>query len=292
VVVDRSRAEEQLRSDLLVGRTPGHEPGDLPFLGGELVAELGAEVRGLAGGAQLGRRALGPGPGAEAFERVQRDSGLTALDRAEAAADVPRLAALPDVQGRPSGPAPSPDGRALQTMVTVDLGANGWKRAADVTERMREIVGDGAPGLAVHVTGPLGFAADSADAFDGIDSTLRYATIAVVVGILLITYRSPVLWILPVLSAGAALTVAQATVYVLARHAGLTVTAQSAGILTVLVMGAATDYALLLTARYREELRRHVDRRTAMAVALRRAAPAAPLRSTSTCSARPGTTGR
>jgi RND superfamily putative drug exporter len=203
-----------------------------------------------------------------------RDGGLTALDRAKAAADVPRLAAVRGVQGRPSGPAPSPDGSALQTVITVDLGANGWKRAADVADRMRVIAGGGAPGLAVDVTGPLGFAADSADAFDGIDSTLLYATIAVVVGILLITYRSPVLWILPVLSAGVALTVAQATVYWLARHAGLTVTAQSAGILTVLVMGAGTDYALLLTARYREELRRHADRRTAMAVALRRAAPA------------------
>jgi RND superfamily putative drug exporter len=202
-----------------------------------------------------------------------RDGGLTAPDRAKAAADVPRLAALRGVQGRPSGPAPSPDGTALQTVVTVDLGANGWKRAADVADRMREIAG-GAPGLAVHVTGPLGYAADSADAFDGIDSTLLYATIAVVVGILLVTYRSPVLWVLPVLSAGVALTLAQATVYLLARHAGLTVTAQSAGILTVLVMGAGTDYALLLTARYREELRRHADRRTAMAVALRRAAPA------------------
>ncbi len=91
--------------------------------------------------------------------------------------------------------------------------------------------------------------------------------------LLLITYRSPVLWLMPVLSAGVALATAQGLIYLLARH-GLTVNAQSAGILLVLVFGAGTDYALLLTARYREELRRHEDRHEAMAVALRRAGPA------------------
>jgi RND superfamily putative drug exporter len=96
----------------------------------------------------------------------------------------------------------------------------------------------------------------------------------VVVLILLLTYRSPVLWILPVISAGVALTTAQAVIYLLAKHAGLVVNAQSAGILTVLVFGAGTDYALLLVARYREELRRHENRHEAMAVALHRAGPA------------------
>ena len=76
------------------------------------------------------------------------------------------------------------------------------------------------------------------------------------------------------LSVGAALITAEAVIYLLAAHAGLTVNAQSAGILDVLVFGAGTDYALLLTARYREELRRHADRHEAMAVAIRRAGPA------------------
>ena len=71
----------------------------------------------------------------------------------------------------------------------------------------------------------------------------------------------------------AALFTAEALIYLLARHAGLVVNAQSAGILTVLVFGAGTDYALLLVARYREELRRHEDRHEAMALALHRAGP-------------------
>src|SRR6185437_3589796 len=110
-------------------------------------------------------------------------------------------------------------------------------------------------------------------AFSGIDGVLLYATIAVVVILLLLTYRSPVLWLLPLTSAGLALTVAEGVVYLLAKG-GLTVNAQSAGILTVLVFGAGTDYALLLVARYREELRRHEDRHAAMAEALHRAGPA------------------
>ena len=92
--------------------------------------------------------------------------------------------------------------------------------------------------------------------------------------ILLITYRSPVLWLLPVISSGVALITAEAVIYLLAAHAGLTVNAQSAGILYVLVFGASTDYALLIVARYREELRRHDRRHPAMAEALRRAGPA------------------
>ena len=94
-----------------------------------------------------------------------------------------------------------------------------------------------------------------------------------VIVLLLLTYRSPVLWLLPIISAGVALTVAEAVIYLLTKH-GLTVNGQSGGILVVLVLGASTDYALLLVARYREELRRHEDRHEAMAVALRRAGPA------------------
>ncbi|MGH3500753.1 MAG: MMPL family transporter, partial [Nocardioidaceae bacterium] len=115
---------------------------------------------------------------------------------------------------------------------------------------------------------------DSAKAFKGIDGKLLYSTIGVVIIILLLTYRSPTLWLFPVISAGVALLTAQGVIYLIAKYAGVVVNSQSAGILTVLVFGAGTDYALLLVARYREELRRHHDRHEAMAVALHRAGPA------------------
>jgi len=204
----------------------------------------------------------------------ERSSGLTSADQQKIASDAAKFGQLGDLDGKVVGPVPSVDGSAAQVIVPLDLGAEGWNRAGTIVSSIKQTASDGANGMAVYVTGPAGNAADSIKAFEGIDSTLLYGTIAVVVVILLFTYRSPVLWLLPVISAGVALTVAQAVIYLLARDAGLTVNAQSAGILTVLVFGAGTDYALLLVARYREELRRHVDRHEAMAVALHRAGPA------------------
>jgi putative drug exporter of the RND superfamily len=204
-----------------------------------------------------------------------RPSGITAADKAKAADDAARFASVPGaVRAQITGPVPAADGRAIQTVVPVDLGKDGWNAASPAADSLRAIANSGADGLAVHITGPLGTAADSNDAFSGIDGPLLYAALGVVIVLLLVTYRSPVLWVLPVASAGVALVGAQALIYLMARHAGLTVNAMSAGILNVLVFGAGTDYALLLIARYREELRRHADRHEAMAVALRRAGPA------------------
>ena len=125
----------------------------------------------------------------------------------------------------------------------------------------------------MHITGPVGYAADSSEAFSGIDGKLLYSAMGRHRHPAL-TYRSPILWLVPVISAGTALFVAQGVIYFLADAQSLTVNAQSSGILTVIVFGAGNDYALLLVARYREELRRHEDRHEAMAFALHRAGPA------------------
>ncbi|HXP58347.1 MAG TPA: MMPL family transporter, partial [Streptosporangiaceae bacterium] len=203
-----------------------------------------------------------------------RPSGLTSADKAKAAADRARFAGVTGVvRAQLAGPIVSQDGKAIETLVPVNLGSQGWNKASDTATSLRTIARAGAAGMSVYITGPLGSAADSANSFKGIDGTLLIATLAVVIVLLLITYRSPTLWLFPVISAGIALVSAEALIYLLAR-AGLTVNAQSAGILYVLVFGAGTDYALLLTARYREELRRHEDRHEAMALALRRAGPA------------------
>ncbi len=202
----------------------------------------------------------------------QRQSGITAADVRKATADARSFAALPAVDGRVTGPVVSRDHRAIATTVGADLGFN-----ADFGKfvgNMRATASRGDPGLTVALTGPAASAADQLKIFKGIDSTLLYATLAVVILLLLVTYRSPILWLLPILSAGVALTFAEAVIYLLTQHANLTVNGQSGGILVVLVLGAGTDYALLLVARYREELRRHEDRHEAMAEALRRAGPA------------------
>lgn len=203
-----------------------------------------------------------------------RETGLTPQDLAQVSADVAAFNALDTLDGEVTGPIPSEDGQAAQVVVPLDLGSEGWNLAADAVADLRATAEDGADGMEVYVTGPAGQAADSSKAFEGIESTLLYAAAAVVVVILLLTYRSPVLWLLPLITAGVALTVSQAVIYVIADSTSLTVNAQSAGILTVLVFGAGTDYALLLVARYREELRRHDNRHEAMSLALHRAAPA------------------
>lgn len=208
-----------------------------------------------------------------------RDSGLTAQDRTEIAEDVSQLKQLRDhgiIGEQTRGPVfdRQPDPRAAQVFVPIMMDEEGWERISPAVESIRDDVGTGGDGLSVHITGPGGTSADFAEAFEGIDSTLLFAAMTVVIVMLLITYRSLTLLLVPLIAVVCALFTSQALIYVLAEHAGLTVNGQSAGILTVLVFGAGTDYALLLVARYREELRRHEDRHEAMALALHRAGPA------------------
>ncbi|MET7700199.1 MMPL family transporter [Streptomyces sp. NPDC005485] len=208
-----------------------------------------------------------------------RADGLTTKDRQQIAQDVQQVKALHDhgIRGAETrGPvydrkvAP----RAAQIYVPITMDAQGWQRIAPAVDSIRDQVGKGGGGLAVHITGPGGTSADFSKAFEGIDTTLLFSAMTVVIVMLLFTFRSPTLIFVPLLGVVAALFTAQALIYLLAKHAGLTVNGQSAGILTVLVFGAGTDYALLLVARYREELRRHEDRHEAMALALNRAGPA------------------
>ena len=123
--------------------------------------------------------------------------------------------------------------------------------------------------LTTHVTGFGGIFADLFGAFGSIDSTLLLTTLVVVSLILIVVYRSPLLWILPLFTAVTALSLAGTIVYYLAKAGTIDLNGQSQGILSVLVLGAATDYALLLIARYREELHHHESRFESMRIALR-----------------------
>ena len=125
------------------------------------------------------------------------------------------------------------------------------------------------PGLEAHVAGPAGLFADFGAAFKGIDGVLLLVTGIIVLVILILVYRSPILPFVVLGSAAFALTVANGAVYLLARNDLITLTGQSQGILDVLVLGAGTDYALLLVSRYREELRRYPSRFEAIRVAWR-----------------------
>ena len=184
----------------------------------------------------------------------------------------PNAAKALAAQGKPVPTLLSEDREVGYLYLTFNFGKNGWNDIPAAADEIRDIAT--IDGVTVHLAGFGGQAADSAEAFEGLDTNLLFITLLVVIVILLLTYRSPTLWLLPIISAMFAYTVSAGVVYLLAKYADLTVNGQSQAILTILVIGAGTDYALLLVARYREELRRHDDRHEAMAFALHRAAPA------------------
>ena len=200
----------------------------------------------------------------------ERESGITAADRTLATQQLAEVRAVPKVVSV-TPLIPSQDGRALQAVVQL-AGTDGME-LTDAANAVRDEV-QGSDGLSAYLTGPAGLLADLIAAFEGIDSTLLLVTGAVVIVILLLVYRSPVLWIFPLLSVGFGYALAGGLVYLLANKDVLTLNGQSQGILTVLVFGAGTDYALLIIARFREELRRYEDKYDAMRAALRGAGPA------------------
>ncbi|WP_260474733.1 MMPL family transporter [Streptomyces sp. WAC 05379] len=176
------------------------------------------------------------------------------------------LTGSPGVAGEVSPAIPAEDGQALEGVVPLrpDLG----DELAGTLDRVRAAA-ERVPGTTVQLAGPAATQADLSDAFAGIDGLLLAVALAVVLVILLLVYRSLLLPLVIIVGSVFALGVACAVVYVLADHDVVRVDGQVQGILSILVIGAATDYALLLTARYREELARRADRFTAMAAALR-----------------------
>ncbi|NUO36552.1 MAG: MMPL family transporter [Dermatophilaceae bacterium] len=167
----------------------------------------------------------------------------------------------------------SDDGSAALAVVPVaaESATETSKSVADIRSTAEQGLPDG---VTAQVTGPAAIEADLAKVFDGANTRLLIATASVVALLLVITYRSPVLWLVPLVVVG----VADRLSAVVATHVlsvfDLVWDESTIGILSVLVFGAGTDYALLLISRYRDELRRHDDRREAMSLALRRTAEA------------------
>jgi RND superfamily putative drug exporter len=214
----------------------------------------------------------------EAIVVFARDNGrLTPADQAAIASARGAVAGLAGhVAGlaAPGAPQPSADGKAAAFSADITSQRNSGGTERDAVRAIRDAIAGPtarAPaGLASAVTGP---AAVDADTSAGNQQTVLLLTALIIVAvILLLVYRSPILWLLPLLGAVGAIVVAQAAAHGLA-NAGLTVSTLSADILIVLVFGAASDYALLLVHRYREELRHHATTEGAMATALRATLP-------------------
>jgi RND superfamily putative drug exporter len=208
----------------------------------------------------------------------RRAGGLTARDRAEIARDV---AELNRITARYDNTTPFGEPEVSRDATTAIVrnqikGTGEGSGIIDPVQDYREAVseeGRAPPGLEVKVAGPAGLSADAIEVFEGINSTLLTAAMGLVIFLLILIYRSPVFWFFPILAVGFAEVATRSFGYGL-TELGVTVNEQSSSIMSVLVIGAGTDYALLLVARYREELRRHEDRHQAMQIALRRAGPA------------------
>ncbi|MEU5581224.1 MMPL family transporter [Streptomyces huasconensis] len=214
-------------------------------------------------------------PGGEATELVlvyHRDSGLTAADRETAGKQVAEIAGAHELVAEPKG-VPSKDGTTLMYPVaTTEPGQDEEKRDALVGD-VRDIArGEG--GLSVDVGGNGALDTDASEVYNSLDGPLLYTTAGVVALLLILIYRSPFLWLVPLAVAGIADYFAMAAAYGLNQAFGTAVSGQSAGVMTILVFGAGTDYALLLVARYREELRRIEQPYDAMVAALRGCGPA------------------
>ena len=216
---------------------------------------------------------LNPATNAQAFEKVNQYSA-TLLSKTLPETGKPLSTYF--AQGVPLTPIPSADGKAILInaqldFAVADANVDGEPVFPKIIEFIREDMEKEftSAGITTHVTGPAGLFADLFEAFGSIDTRLLQTTLIVVAIILIVVYRSPVLWILPLFTAASALGIATMIVYYLAREDIIDLNGQTQGILDVLVLGAATDYALLLIARYREELHHHQSRFDAMRIALR-----------------------
>ena len=182
------------------------------------------------------------------------------------------------VPGQPRGYAPfvgpicSPDGKAA-LLISYVRGDGESDTLLEPVAYWRDTVSDPRGELEVKVTGGAGYAADAIEVFENINGTLLLAASALVMFLLILIYRSPVFLFIPLAAVLFAELLSQTLGYALAQ-AGVTINGQSSSIMSILVLGAGTDYALLIVARYREELHRVEDKYVAMRAALRSAGPA------------------
>ena len=194
--------------------------------------------------------------GVPAIVVVESSQALTRAQQGDIRGAADALRNVPGVL-EVSPPIPSEDGRAVEVVALVDSTVD----TGDAVEKLRdELAGTVPEGLSTAVTGPAGLVADLSAAFAGIDGLLLGVALVAVLVILVVVYRSPLLPLLVLLTSVAALSGAILAVYALARHGVIDLSGQTQGIMSIVVIGAATDYGLLYTSRFREALH-HTDSR-------------------------------
>ncbi|MFD0418438.1 MMPL family transporter [Streptomyces sp. NPDC127108] len=219
-------------------------------------------------------------PGGETTELVlvyHRDGGLSAADRKTAADQAAAVAREFKLVATPTGVASKDGSTLMYPVASTAPGTDEEKRDTFVND-VRDVVkapgGSDSDGLKVDVGGSGALATDASEVYGSLDGPLLYTTVAVVAILLILIYRSPLLWLVPLVVAGVANYLSMGVAYGLNQAFDTSVSGQSSGIMTILVFGAGTDYALLIVSRYREELRRIERPYDAMRTALRGCGPA------------------
>src|SRR5687768_17196903 len=222
----------------------------------------------------------------ERFPGVVPDGAKAASGGQESGRDGGAASGGPQGCGRPTTPIPgqpadyapfvgpicSPDGKAA--IVTAYLKGNGdGDRILDPVDAWRDQVSDPGGDLEVKITGGAGYAADAIKVFENINGTLLLAAFTLVIVLLILIYRSPIFLFIPLAAVMFAEILSRSVGYGLSEL-GVTINGQSSSIMSILVLGAGTDYALLIVARYREELHRSEERHEAMRAAMASAGPA------------------
>lgn len=277
---------ERLRG-LIVGRWSATVAAVLLLLGIAMIAMVGQAERDARVDDQLprGYDSTRAAQLAEALPRADSSAAVgvfTTRDESRLTPDqlagIEELVAgleVPDLTAPGSQPVvvPSEDGQAALTVL--EVASADTTVLADVVPALRDRLDEGSPrGVRAEVTGPAAVRADLAAVFDGANVRLLAVTATVVAVLLVITYRSPLLWMVPLLVVGVADQAATAAATRVLVGLSVPWDESTTGILSVLVFGAGTNYALLLISRYRDELHRHADRYEAMRLALRRTAEA------------------
>ncbi|MGW3725164.1 MMPL family transporter [Streptomyces sp. NPDC000851] len=214
-------------------------------------------------------------PGGEATSIVvvyHRDGGLTEADRTTAADQIAQVDGDFDLSAEPQA-VTSQDGTTVMYPVSTTAPGQDDEARDDFVAGVRDIT-RGGDGLDVKVGGPDAISTDAREVYGSLGGPLLYTTAAIVAILLVLIYRSPFLWLVPLIVAGIGDFMSMGVAYGLHELFGTTISSQSSSVMTILAFGAGTDYALLIVARYREELRRVVHPYDAMRAALRGCGPA------------------
>jgi RND superfamily putative drug exporter len=253
---------------VLIGGNPAAGTAPQSMIVGSDSAKVDALARQFPGGNQAPLIVVVSRADGAVLDSVEVNAANEACDRT-------RALTKPDQPGAVTPPVlVSADGKAAIGVVLISADMSGL-RLNDMVAALRTAADNGLPtGLVAHLTGGPAFGADIANAFTDANVTLLAVTASVVALLLIATYRSPVLWLTPLLVIAFADRVSASVGTAVASLTGLSFDGATSGITSVLVFGAGTNYALLLISRYRQELRSHTEHRDALRRAVRMAGPA------------------